>query len=360
MVTITSNMETECRSRAARPGARIKHMPERIAEHWRPLLASADAAVVVFISLITLNGGSGSRIAAAIATAGVMCGTFWLCGYYRESYAVVSRDEIYYACAGVALAAAPIAIVLWAIANFQAIAILLTLLGCALATSVVRVRLHLERRAHRPQPYPALNYVSPGAWHDREQPLFLASKRGFDLAVALLALVLFSPVMCAAALAIAIESPGPIFFRQERVGKDGVPFNIFKFRTMRPDAGPEWARPGDSRITRVGALLRRTSMDEPAALFNVLRSEMSVVGPRPEMVSFARDFSAKMRTYSQRHIVRPGITGWAQVYLKRNLQPDEMPSVLPYDLFYVEHSSILLDTALLLKTASEVLFHRAV
>ncbi len=147
------------------------------------------------------------------------------------------------------------------------------------------------------------------------------------------------PVMLVAAAAITIESGSPVLFRQERMGENGRPFWILKFRTMRHNAGAQWAKPGDDRITRVGALLRRTSLDELPQLFNVLRGEMSIVGPRPEMVTFAASFSRNVPNYEQRHVVPPGITGWAQLYLRRNLDPSEIPGVLPYDLFYVEHAS---------------------
>lgn len=346
----------------ARPEAQphVSAVPERIPKHRRALMAGADAAVVLFVSILSLNGGSGSRVAAAIVTAALICGVFWLCGYYRHSYAVYARDEVYYACAGVALAAIPIAILLSSVDDLQPAPILLALALSALATSVLHVRLHMSRRSPGPPPYAGISSVSPGAWHDREQVGFEASKRLFDTAVALLALAVFSPVMIAAAIAIALESHGPVLFRQERVGRDGTRFTIMKFRTMRPGAGSDWAQPGDARITRVGAWLRRTSLDELPQLFNVLRGEMSIVGPRPEMVAFAQGFERELSAYPQRHIVPPGITGWAQVYLKRNLRPDEVAGVLPYDLFYVEHASVLLDTAIVLKTAAEVLFHRAV
>jgi lipopolysaccharide/colanic/teichoic acid biosynthesis glycosyltransferase len=335
-------------------------LPERIPRHWRPIMAAADAAVVVFVSLISLNGGSGSRIAAAIVTAALVCGVFWLCGYYRRSYAVHARDEAYYACAGVALAAVPTAIVLSSVAYIPLFSIVLALLFSALATSVLRVRLHLERHPNGCTPRAGISSISASAWHDREQQLYQLSKRLFDVSLAVLALLVFSPLMLAAAIAIRRENDGPILFRQERVGQNGRLFTMFKFRTMRTNAGDAWVKPGDERITKSGAWLRRTSIDELPQLFNVLRGEMSIVGPRPEMVSFAAEFAEVQRNYAQRHVVAPGITGWAQVYLERNLEPGDMPTVLPYDLFYVEHSSVLLDTAIVLKTASEVFFHRAV
>jgi lipopolysaccharide/colanic/teichoic acid biosynthesis glycosyltransferase len=188
----------------------------------------------------------------------------------------------------------------------------------------------------------------------------MLGKRMYDVTVALVVLLLASPIMLVAALAIYAESGGPVFFRQERIGENGRPFRIWKFRTMRTDAGTDWARPGDDRITRVGRILRRSSIDELPQLFNVLRGEMAIVGPRPEMVQFARSFAQTLPNYPQRHVVAPGITGWAQLYLERNLDPNDVPRVLPYDLFYVEHASPALDAALTLKTAVEVFFHRAV
>jgi lipopolysaccharide/colanic/teichoic acid biosynthesis glycosyltransferase len=166
--------------------------------------------------------------------------------------------------------------------------------------------------------------------------------------------------MLAVALAVFLDSGKPVLFRQERVGRGGRSFGIYKFRTMQHNAGSDWAKPGDSRITRIGAFLRRTSLDELPQLFNVIRGDMSVVGPRPEMRAFADGFEKSIPHYAQRHVVPPGITGWAQVYLKRNLEPSDMPAVLPYDLFYVEHASRFLDCAIILKTAFEVLTHRAV
>lgn len=337
---------------------RTARMPERLTKNWRIILACADAAVVFFVSLVALNGAS-SRVAAAVVTAAIICGVYWQCGYYRKSYAVYPRDELYYACAGVALAAVPVAVILAAVAAVPAISIALTLLFSALGLSALRVRMHLERR-RGPAPYAGINSITPGAWHDHESTGFLLTKRAFDIAVALVASIVTSPVMLLAAAAILMEDRGPVFFRQQRVGAGGRPFVIYKFRTMRNDAGAQWVRPGDDRITRVGRILRRSSIDELPQLFNVLRGEMSVVGPRPEMLDFARDFAHDIPNYEQRHVVAPGITGWAQVYCKRNLQPLDMPDVLPFDLFYVEHASVLMDAALVLKTTAEVVFHRAI
>lgn len=337
---------------------RAARMPERISRNWRSMLLAGDAVVVLFVSLVALNG-AGNRIAAAIVTAAIICGVFWECGYYRRSYAVFPRDEAYYACAGVALAAIPVAVILALVAAVPVISIVLTLIFCAVGTAALRVRMHLERRRD-PMPYAGIASITPGAWHDRESTWFLLAKRLFDVTIASLALLITSPVMLAAAVAIVFENGTPVFFRQERIGAGGRPFRIFKFRTMRTDAGSQWVRPGDDRITRAGRILRRSSIDELPQLFNVLRGEMSIVGPRPEMVDFAASFAKTVSNYEQRHVVAPGMTGWAQLYCKRNLQPDDVPDVLPFDLFYVEYASLLLDSAIVLKTAAEVVFHRAV
>ena len=332
--------------------------PERLSRRWRSILAAGDAAVVLFVSLIALSAAP-NPFAAAIVMAAAICGTFWLCDMYARSYAVYPRDEAYYACAGVLYATPLTAIVLAAVGQISIGSIALAVILSAFATSVWRIRMHLQRRGGSP-PYAGLRSITPRGWHDRESAGYLLTKRCFDVAVAATALIVTFPLMVAAAIAIVVESGMPVLFKQQRAGRDVRPFVMFKFRTMRADADGQWARPGDSRITRVGALLRRTSIDELPQLFNVLRGDMSIVGPRPEMVDFAREFSQSMPSYDQRHVVLPGITGWAQVYHKRNLQPDDMKDVLPYDLFYVERSSVLLDTAILLKTIVEVLFHRAV
>lgn len=340
------------------PQRRVSKLPERLNGRWRTLLACGDATVTLFVCLVVLSGES-NRLASAIVTAAIICGAFWQLGLYKRSYAVYPRDEVYYACAGIAIAAIPVALVLTAVADVSFVSVVLALLFCAVGTSALRVRLHLERRTGDPL-HAGISTITPGAWHDRESSWYRLGKRIFDITVASVALALFSPVMIAAALAVLVESGSPVLFRQERVGESGRPFSIFKFRTMRTDAGSQWARPGDDRITKTGAFLRRTSLDELPQLFNVLRGDMSIVGPRPEMLSFAREFALTVPNYDQRHVVAPGITGWAQVYLKRNLQPSDVPHVVPYDLFYVEHASILLDCVIIMKTAVEVLSHRAV
>ncbi len=194
------------------------------------------------------------------------------------------------------------------------------------------------------------------------QPASRLGKRLFDLAVSLLAIVLFAPVMALVAAAISLEDGQPVLYRQERVGRDGKTFQILKFRSMRLDAekdGAKLATSGDLRCTRVGKFIRRTSLDELPQLFNVLRGDMAIVGPRPERPVFVRQFEQRIPRYAERHLVPPGITGWAQVYGKRVLGVDDVPDKLRADLFYVENWSLFMDLAVCMKTAAEVLFHKA-
>ncbi|MDB5073654.1 MAG: glycosyl transferase [Candidatus Eremiobacteraeota bacterium] len=187
-------------------------------------------------------------------------------------------------------------------------------------------------------------------------------KRFFDFTVSAVALVLFAPVMALVALAISLEDGEPVLYRQERVGRDGKTFQILKFRSMRLDAEKDGARlatVGDGRVTGVGKFIRRTSLDELPQLINVLRGEMSIVGPRPERPVFVQQFEEKYPRYAERHLVAPGITGWSQVYGKRVLGFDDVPDKLRGDLFYVENWSLFMDVAVCMKTAAEVLFHKA-
>lgn len=341
-------------SHIAQPAIRL---PERLSKRSRTILAASDGAVLFFISVVILNGQSGP-VGAAVAAA-VVCATLWYCGLYRKSYAVFARDEAYYAVVGVAAAALPLIFFLCAIAQVPLTPVLAVLLFSAVGVSAVHTALHLDRRGRGPQ-HAGLSSITPAAWHGRESNAYRLSKRSFDIAIAIVTLIVVAPILAVVALAIYLESGRPIFFTQERVGENCRRFRIIKFRTMRVGAGLEWARPGDDRITRVGAILRRTSLDELPQLLNVIRGDMALVGPRPEMASFAKEFAAQLPSYDQRHVVAPGVTGWAQVYLARNLRPSDMPEVLPYDLFYVEHASRLLDCVIILKTAAEVLFHGAV
>jgi len=191
--------------------------------------------------------------------------------------------------------------------------------------------------------------------HLRESPLYgwnRVAKRVLDLIVGGGALVLAAPVMLAIATALKLVSRGPVLYRQERMGLDGQRFRMLKFRTMRVDAeretGPVWARPDDSRRTRLGAFLRRWSLDELPQLWNVLRGEMSLVGPRPERPSFVEEFRRRVPGYMLRHKVKAGITGWAQINGWRGQTSIEKR--IEYDLYYIERWSLGLDLKILLLT----------
>jgi Undecaprenyl-phosphate glucose phosphotransferase len=184
-------------------------------------------------------------------------------------------------------------------------------------------------------------------------------KRGFDLVVAAAALVVLSPLMLLVAIAIWIEDRGPIFYRQVRMGLDGKPFDIFKFRSMRVgaenDTGAKWAERDDPRRTRVGRLIRAWSVDELPQLFNVLLGDMSVVGPRPERPQFVEQFRAEFPHYMLRHKVRAGMTGWAQVHGWRG--NTSMRMRIEHDLYYIENWSLMLDLKILFMTLVHGLRH---
>ena len=188
-------------------------------------------------------------------------------------------------------------------------------------------------------------------------------RRVFDLAIAVPALVLLSPVFAALAIAVFADSGAPVFYRQIRVGKLGREFKIIKFRTMRADAesrsGPVWARSGEDRTTRIGRILRRTSLDELPQLFNVVRGDMSIVGPRPERPFYVEQFRRMLPRYDERHLANPGITGWSHVHMRRNVDTSAIGERLSYDLFYLENWSIFMDILIICKTGAEFLFHSA-
>ena len=186
------------------------------------------------------------------------------------------------------------------------------------------------------------------------------TKRCFDIFFSLVLLTLAMPVMLAAALAIRLESRGPIFYRQERVGRAGRSFDCRKFRSMRTDAESDgvarWATRNDSRITTVGLFLRKTRIDELPQLLSVLAGEMSLVGPRPERPSFVAELREKIPFYDIRHSVKPGVTGWAQVRFGYCASIDDSKRKHQFDLFYVKNNSLLLDLLVLIETVSVVLF----
>lgn len=184
------------------------------------------------------------------------------------------------------------------------------------------------------------------------------TKRTFDAVFATIVLILISPVLLVLAIIIKLDSKGPVLFLQERVGLDGKSFNVMKFRSMRADAeqqtGPVWAKKDDPRTTRVGAFLRRFSLDELPQLFNVIKGEMSIVGPRPERPHFVEQFKKEIPKYLDRHRVKTGMTGWAQVNGLRGNAPIEERT--KYDIYYIENWSLVFDLKIILKTIRAVLF----
>lgn len=187
-------------------------------------------------------------------------------------------------------------------------------------------------------------------------------KRCFDVAFALVLLLLTAPLVLLSAIAIKCESAGPVFFRQVRVGLHGKLFTIYKFRSMRQDAegesGPAWATEHDDRVTRVGRFLRSVRIDEIPQAFNVLKGEMSIVGPRPERPCFVAKLEQEIPFYGLRHYLKPGITGWAQVMYRYGASVQDSYEKLQYDFYYAKHHSFRCDAAILLKTLKVVLLGR--
>jgi sugar transferase (PEP-CTERM system associated) len=197
----------------------------------------------------------------------------------------------------------------------------------------------------------------------RKSPLLRNTKRVAELMAASVGVVIALPILLLSSLLVWLESGRPILYRQERVGQKGDTFTLYKLRTMKQDAeketGPVWASADrDPRITRVGRFLRKSRFDELPQLFNVLRGEMSFVGPRPERPHFVDDLRKTIPYYDERHSVKPGITGWAQVRLGYGSSVEEMEAKLRYDLYYIKHMSPWLDLMILLDTAKVILFGR--
>lgn len=191
---------------------------------------------------------------------------------------------------------------------------------------------------------------------------YLFVKRVVDIAGAVALMLLCAPVMLLAAIAIKLESRGPVLFQQPRVGLNGMEFILYKFRSMREDAelatGPVWAAERDPRITRIGALLRKFRVDELPQAINVLRGEMSLVGPRPERRYFIDLLKKHIPYYDLRHSVKPGMTGWAQVMYNYGASIEDAYEKLQYELYYAKHMSLRLEMKILLKTVRVVLFGR--
>ena len=184
-----------------------------------------------------------------------------------------------------------------------------------------------------------------------DDPLNAFVKRAFDAAVSLLLLVILSPLFLVLAIAIKLSSPGPIFFRQERIGLNKTPFVMYKFRSMKVNDRQDtaWSTSMDDRRTRIGALLRKTSLDELPQLFNTLKGDMSLVGPRPEIPYYVEQFRETVPLYMVKYQVRPGMTGWAQVNGYRG--DTSIPARVEHDLWYIENWSVGLDLKILFRTA---------
>jgi lipopolysaccharide/colanic/teichoic acid biosynthesis glycosyltransferase len=195
-------------------------------------------------------------------------------------------------------------------------------------------------------------------WQLDGNPAYDVAKRVMDVTVVLLTLPIWLPLCLAVAMAVKLDSAGPVLFSQIRVGRDGRSFKIWKFRSMRHEAQPlpaRFAQLQDERITRVGQRIRRMRLDELPQLVNVLMGDMSLIGPRPEQNQFVEAFATRIASYTYRHLVRPGLTGWAQMQQGYADSEEETVVKLSYDLYYVAHYSMALDMLIAYKTIRTVL-----
>jgi sugar transferase (PEP-CTERM system associated) len=190
----------------------------------------------------------------------------------------------------------------------------------------------------------------------------LIVRRLVSILIAGSALLVLLPLIPFIVMAVRLSSPGAVLFRQTRVGRAGKVFTLYKFRTMRQDAedgtGAVWAQKNDPRVTRIGRLLRKTRLDEIPQLWNVLRGDMGFVGPRPERPEFVQWLSEKIPYYNLRHILRPGVTGWAQVRYQYGATLEETKQKLEYDLYYIKHMSVALDLLIIFQTLKTILLRR--
>ena len=238
------------------------------------------------------------------------------------------------------------------------------LLNCRLAgVPVTNVLTFVERESGKVELsmlYPSWLIFSEGI---NPRGLTRIVTRLFDIFAALALLVIAAPLMLLTALVILIEAgfKGPVMYSQERVGREGLPFTLYKFRSMQQDAekdGAQWAVSDDPRVTRVGAFIRKTRLDELPQLLNVLKGEMSFVGPRPERPEFVAQLAEKIPYYRERHCVKPGITGWAQLCYPYGASEQDALEKLQYDLYYVKHKTLMFDLMILLQTAEVVLWRK--
>ena len=190
---------------------------------------------------------------------------------------------------------------------------------------------------------------------------FRRLKRCVDVVGSLLGLAFLAPVSLIISIVIKLDSSGPILYSQERVGEDGKIFNLLKFRSMRIDAeqnGPIWAKVDDHRVTRIGYVIRKLRLDEIPQMINVLKGDMSFIGPRPERPFFVDLLKKEIPFYIERHVVKPGITGWAQICYRYGASKEDSVEKLKYDLYYIKHMSLLLDLVILFETIKIVLLGR--
>ena len=193
---------------------------------------------------------------------------------------------------------------------------------------------------------------------DLAHPYFYGIKRMIDIVVAIVGMIVSAPFVALSALAIRLEGRGPVFYSQIRVGRFNRPFRIYKLRTMRTDSeanGAQWAKENDNRITMVGKFLRKTRLDELPQFWNVLKGEMSLIGPRPERPEFIDDLGEQIPFYLQRHLVKPGLTGWAQINYPYGASVEDAYNKLTFDFYYIKNASIGLDMQILLRTIGTVM-----
>lgn len=184
-------------------------------------------------------------------------------------------------------------------------------------------------------------------------------KRGMDLMLALILMVILSPLALIVSIIIKLESKGPVIFKQMRIGENMRPFKVYKFRSMRlhdPEKYSKYTLDNDSRVTKFGKFIRRTRIDELPQLWNILKGTMSFVGPRPEWDILAKDYARQIHYYNLRHLIKPGITGWAQVMFPYGESLDDAKKKLEYDLYYLKHQDFILDVLVVVKTAKAVFF----
>lgn len=317
------------------------------------VLFASDALCALLVIAISSVLGLGAPVFLALV-ATLLMGL--AAGRYRKSFAVKPYEE-WYAAGGIAFLGAIAGFAIALALSFAPFGALAGSIAWWALASVAASYVHRQRRIGTYMT--SLHHVREAAlgsrWRVEQHAIRL-----LDTIFSLVGLVILLPVFLLIAIVIAIDDGNPVIFSQQRVGRDDRDFTMWKFRTMKRDADSRWASPDDDRITKTGRRLRATSLDELPQLLNILTGSMSLVGPRPEMRAYAERFTHTYAHYSQRHIVRPGLTGWAQVRLVRNYQPEDVLPVLEHDLFYVQYASVQLYMFCLVKTACEVFSHKAV